>query len=220
MDQFLINDFLLDNLMKLGFALLLGGLIGFEREVRDKAAGFRTMILICTGAALFTMFSLELGSISHDNDATRVAANIVSGIGFLGAGVILREGGEIRGLTTASTIWLVAALGMGIGAGKIVFSACATLIVLIVLWVFPRLEIAMEKLSDTNTYELVFSKDLEKLSSLEEIWGQHRLRVLGKKRTRLNDRLVCEWTVAGSPKNHKKVIDLLLNDTTIDEFRY
>ena len=220
MNLILTNDFLLDSLLKLIFSLLLGGLIGFEREVRDKAAGFRTMILICTGAALFTMFSLELGGMSRDNDASRVAANIVSGIGFIGAGVILRERGEIRGLTTASTIWLVAALGMGVGAGRIVFSMCATLVVLVVLWGFPRLEMMMEKLSNTNTYEVVFLKDLEKLSFLDEVWGKYRLRVLSKKLNRVHDRLICEWEVSGSPKNHKKVIDLLLNDPTIDEFRY
>ena len=203
MDLFQVNSLLLYDVVKLGFAFLLGGLIGFEREVRDKAAGFRTMILICMGATLFTIISLELGASSQDQ--TRIMANIVSGIGFIGAGVILRESGEIKGLTTASTIWLVAALGMGVGAGKVIFSALATVIVLIVLWLFPRVEIWIEGLSDTNTYELVFTMDLEKLSSLEECWKKFRLRVINKKLARVKDKMVCTWTVVGSPKTIKNL---------------
>ncbi len=220
MNTVILHDLLLEDMVKLGFALLLGGLIGFEREVRDKAAGFRTMILICTGATLFTMFSLELGRVSQSADTTRIAANIVSGIGFIGAGVILRDGGKIKGLTTASTIWLVAALGMGVGAGKISFSIFATILALIVLWIFPRLEILIERLSETNTYEVVFSKDFDKFSLLEDLWKQNHLRVINGKRSRSGDKLVGRWVVVGSPKNHKKAIDLLLRDTSIDEFNY
>ena len=220
MNIVILHDLLLEDVVKLGFALLLGGLIGFEREVRDKAAGFRTMILICTGATLFTMFSLELGRVSQSADTTRIAANIVSGIGFIGAGVILRDGGKIKGLTTASTIWLVAALGMGVGAGKISFSVFATILALIVLWIFPRLEILIERLSETNTYEVVFSKDFDKFSLFEDLWKENHLRVISGKRSRSGDKLVGQWVVVGSPKNHKKVIDLLLRDASIDEFNY
>lgn len=90
-----------DDIIKLLYAILLGGLIGAEREMRDKSAGFRNMILICVGASLFTILSSRLAG---DNDPTRVAANIITGIGFLGAGAILRDGNRITGLTTASTI--------------------------------------------------------------------------------------------------------------------
>ncbi|MCX6025184.1 MAG: MgtC/SapB family protein, partial [Chloroflexi bacterium] len=101
-----------EDIVKLLLAIFNGGLIGAEREFRDKAAGFGTLIFICVGATLFTMFSMRS---RPSGDPSRVAANIVSGIAFLGAGVILREGGRIMGLTTASTIWLAAALGMGLG---------------------------------------------------------------------------------------------------------
>lgn len=89
-------------------AILIGGLIGAEREFHEKAAGFRTITFICLGSTLFTMLSLELGGA---RDPVRIAASIVTGIGFIGAGVILRDGGRIVGLTTASTIWISAALG-------------------------------------------------------------------------------------------------------------
>ena len=106
-------EFYLENLIKLGLAVLVGGIVGAEREFQDKAAGFRTIILITVCSALFTIFSI---SMDPDNSRTRIAANIVTGIGFLGAGAIVREGGRIAGLTTAATIWLSSALGMGIGA--------------------------------------------------------------------------------------------------------
>ena len=125
---------LTENLIKIGFAVLIGGVIGAEREFRDKAAGFRTIILITVGSALFTIFSV---SMDPGFTRTRVAANIVTGIGFLGAGAIVREHGRIGGLTTAATIWLAAALGMGIGAGELIFVAASTLIVTIVCSSFP-----------------------------------------------------------------------------------
>jgi len=104
---------LAENLIKIGFAVLIGGVIGAEREFRDKAAGFRTIILITVGSALFTIFSV---SMDPGFTRTRVAANIVTGIGFLGAGAIVREHGRIGGLTTAATIWLSATFGMVFGA--------------------------------------------------------------------------------------------------------
>ena len=120
-------ELLIENIIKIGMAVLIGGIIGAEREFRDKAAGFRTIILITVGSALFTIFSM---SMDPGFTRTRVAANIVTGIGFLGAGAIVREHGRIGGLTTAATIWLSAALGMGIGAGELIFVAVSTFIVI------------------------------------------------------------------------------------------
>ena len=90
-----------EDILKILLAVIAGGLIGIEREFRDKAAGFRTLIFICTGACLFTILSAKLAP----NDSVRIAANIVTGVGFLGAGVILRDGGKVIGLTTAAMIW-------------------------------------------------------------------------------------------------------------------
>ena len=103
---------LLDELTKIGLSLLLGSLLGLEREYQNKPAGFRTIALICVGATLFTILSYRLGnSVSVD----RVAANIITGIGFIGAGVIFKNNNTVYGLTTASTIWLAAGLGMAVG---------------------------------------------------------------------------------------------------------
>lgn len=105
----------LEAMIKILQAVLLGGLVGDEREIRDKSVGFRAIILICLGATLFKLISTYLAG---GNSSSGVVANIVTGIGFLGAGAILREGTHITGMTTASSIWLVAAVGMALGAGQ------------------------------------------------------------------------------------------------------
>ena len=113
-----------DVLGRLAVAAALGGAIGFERELREREAGLRTHMLVCIGSALFTIVSaygfrefLTSGQAVIRADPTRIAAQIVSGIGFLGAGAIIRQGLSVRGLTTAATLWLVAAIGMAAGAG-------------------------------------------------------------------------------------------------------
>ena len=106
---------LIDELIKMGISIFLGGLLGLEREYQNKPAGFRTLALICIGATAFTILSIRLAgdSISHD----RIAANIITGIGFIGAGVIFKSGVTVYGLTTAATIWVTAGIGMAVGAG-------------------------------------------------------------------------------------------------------
>jgi putative Mg2+ transporter-C (MgtC) family protein len=111
-------------LLRLVVAALLGGAIGMERELRERQAGLRTHLVVCVGSALFTLVSaygfhefLVSGGSLVRTDPTRIAAQIVSGIGFLGAGAIIRQGLSVKGLTTAATLWLVAAIGMASGAG-------------------------------------------------------------------------------------------------------
>ena len=116
---------------QLGLAVLLGGAIGFERESKGKPAGLRTNILICMGAALFTVLSSRLAP--PGGDAGRVAAQVVTGIGFLGAGTILHARGTVLGLTSAATIWLVAAVGMAIGAHLYIEALGTTALAMVVL---------------------------------------------------------------------------------------
>jgi len=111
-------------LLRLSVAAVLGGAIGMERELRERQAGLRTHLVVCVGSALFTLVSaygfhefLVSGGSLVRTDPTRIAAQIVSGIGFLGAGAIIRQGLSVKGLTTAATLWLVAAIGMAAGAG-------------------------------------------------------------------------------------------------------
>jgi uncharacterized membrane protein YhiD involved in acid resistance len=118
------------------YALLCGGVIGLERELKNKAAGIKTNMLICLGAALYTSTSIMITSEAAGNalaDPSRIAAQIVSGIGFLGGGTIIQSRGAITGLTTAATIWVVAAIGVCIGIGHAELAVAWTLAVLLVL---------------------------------------------------------------------------------------
>lgn len=125
----------LDLLLKLSLAVLLGGIVGFEREVAGKPAGLRTNILICLGATLLMDLSVRVGIVDGKQmaDPGRIAAQIVSGVGFLGAGTIMHSQGIVTGLTSAATIWVVAAIGMSIGAGFYVEGITAGLLVTFVL---------------------------------------------------------------------------------------
>jgi putative Mg2+ transporter-C (MgtC) family protein len=118
---------------RLLWAALIGAVIGVERNVRRRPAGMRTSMCVCIGAALFTLLSSEIARLTGDSGTTRIASNIVQGIGFLGAGVILRERGSVVGLTTAATIFAEAAIGMAAGAGLYRISGIAGLIVLFAL---------------------------------------------------------------------------------------
>jgi putative Mg2+ transporter-C (MgtC) family protein len=127
-------------LLRLTVAALLGGAVGVERELRERQAGLRTHLVVCVGSALFTLVSaygfrdfIEAGNVYARIDPTRIAAQIVTGIGFLGAGAIIRQGLSVRGLTTAATLWLVAGIGMAAGAGYYDGAIIATLGALLTL---------------------------------------------------------------------------------------
>ncbi len=125
--------------MRLTVGLALGAIIGFERELHRQPAGFRTHSLVALGAALFAIIS-GYGYAGPDADPTRIAAQVVSGIGFIGAGTILQYRGHIRGLTTAASLWAVAAVGMATGAGLYILAAVGTALILVVLAILDRVE--------------------------------------------------------------------------------
>lgn len=129
---------------RLLLAAFLGALLGFEREVRQKSAGLRTNILIAVGSALFTVMSYELAD-GRGADPTRIAAQIVTGVGFLGAGAIMRTDSGVQGLTTAATVWVNAAVGVAAGGGEFRLASIATAITLIVLLVLNPVETIIDR---------------------------------------------------------------------------
>lgn len=145
--------------MRLGIAALLGALIGFEREMVGKEAGVRTDIMVASGAAIFSLIGLTLPYlvatsnldqvISNNSGSLNVIANIVVGIGFLGAGIIIQQGIHVRGLTTAASVWFVAAIGVLCGIGLTSFAAIATVSLLIILIILRKI----------NVYELLEKKE-------------------------------------------------------------
>ena len=184
-------------------AVLLGGAVGLERELHGKAAGLRTNILICVGATLFTYLSVFLAG--EGGDPSRIAAQIVTGVGFIGAGTILHDRGLVTGLTTASTIWMVAAIGVAIGAGALLEASGATLLVVLVLaalrWVEPL--IAGRSVVQQVTIEaLLSSEDVERVSALARDGG---LRVLGVRAIEREGRRVVTVTSEGSLAKHRAV---------------
>ena len=127
--------------MKLVLAAVFGGVVGYEREVHDHPAGLRTHVLVCMGSALMTLVSMSF--VPPHSDPSRIAAQIVSGIGFLGAGTILRQGSVVRGLTTAASLWTVAGIGMAVAVGGPLFyllAAVSTLIVFLTLSIMRNFE--------------------------------------------------------------------------------
>ena len=134
----------LELIQRLLLAAFIGSLLGIEREIRQKSAGLRTNILIAVGSALFTLMSYELADASGA-DPGRVAAQIVTGIGFLGAGAIMRTEDRIHGLTTAATVWVNAALGVTAGGGEYHLAMIGTAVTLVVLLLLHPIEAALDR---------------------------------------------------------------------------
>jgi len=147
-----MDNFLFDCTLRLVAAMLLGGIIGLEREYRSKDAGFRTHFLVALGAALFTIIS-QYGFSDGVKDTSRVAAQVVSGIGFLGAGLIVFQKNSVRGLTTAAGLWVTAAIGMACGVGMFAVSAIVTALIMIGLEV---VRLCVPQLS-TTTLQVSFT---------------------------------------------------------------
>ena len=207
-----------ETIVKLLLALVAGGLIGAEREFHDKTAGFRTITFICVGATLFTILSLEIGS--EANDPGRIAASIVTGIGFIGAGVILRREGHVTGVTTASTIWVVAALGMAIGGGYYFVAGITTAIIITGLWVFPLIDRFIHKTRETRTYHIVFLASENKFQQLDDRIKNYGLQVEYCSKWIQREEMVCTWRVHGRSNNHIRLADELFRDHDLKELRY
>lgn len=211
-------DYSNEDFIKLFLAMAIGGLIGLERLFRDKAAGVRTMMLICVGSTLFTIYSIKMGGESVDR--TRIAANIVSGVGFLGAGAIIRDAGRVVGLTTASTIWIVAALGMGVGSGEYVFSVGAALVVLLTLMIFSPIERSIGRHREQRTYRVTCSVEGVPVSDLEKILSGAGLRIRSRKRKIREGKIICHWDTIGREICHERAAELLLDDDRVEEVKF
>lgn len=176
--------------LRLVLAVIAGSIIGLERELHNHPAGFRTHVLVCIGSTLFTLVSVS----SFGGDPSRVAAQIVSGIGFLGAGTILREGATIRGLTTAASLWSVAGVGMAIGTGYYWGATLTTALMVIVLFFFYSLE------------KRIWQRTKKVDITMADVPGQ-----LGKVASKLGEMGVSIKSVDISPESSERVaIELIL----------
>ncbi|MEA5428927.1 MULTISPECIES: MgtC/SapB family protein [Arcicella] len=206
-----------DDFLKILASTVVGALIGLEREYRSKSAGLRTFTLISVGCTIFTILSEKMGiALSPD----RIAANVVTGIGFLGAGVIFRTDDKIKGLTTATIIWVTASLGMAIGDGHILLSFLGTSVVYIVLGLFVKLEVIMERYGRTHNYRIVCEYSPDCFKKLETIFEQCNLVAKREKQIIKNNLLVSSWSIRGRSSKHDKLVKKLMADNSIKELEF
>lgn len=206
-------------LEKVLLSALLGAIIGLEREWSGKSAGFRTVILVNIGATLFTIISSAMAQ-PGTSGGDRIASNIVTGIGFLGAGLIFKSDTNVRGLTTAATVWASAAIGMAVGIGAYEVAIMSTVLVWSVLVVFYRLQLIFDNMMITRQYRIthdgIDGVELEYANYFKV--ASHR--VLENKLIKTKDGLVYLWTVRTSKRKHDDALKVLLHDPRVTSLEY
>ena len=212
-------NFITEDLIKLLISAGTGAIIGLEREYHSKSAGLRTMILISLGSTLFTLISMKLGS-----DPSRIAANIVTGIGFVGGGIIFRDNsnGRVTGITTAAAAWITAALGMCVGFGDGLYETglVAMILVIFALYALVPLQQIIKRKNSIRTYRIVCRFRSKSLKHYEEKFEQFGLEAERGKQSKNNETISGIWIVKGPEKNHEKAIKNLMNDDEILEFDF
>lgn len=208
-----INYVVVDEVTKLIVALIIGAIIGAEREYRTKSAGFRTVILITVGSTLFTIISNIMS-----NDA-RIASNIVTGIGFLGAGAIFKEGANIKGLTTATTIWISAAIGMAVGVGQYEFAFVAAGIVMLVLLGFSWLPHMIESINTEQVYRIAIKEiNTDYLTEFHKLFKSYGAKSKCIKQKKYNGEMHLSYAIKGSKKQHQEIINSLFQNENVITF--
>ncbi|WP_336952866.1 MgtC/SapB family protein [Acinetobacter sp. AS167] len=197
-------------------ALAIGAIIGAEREYRSKSAGLRTMIMVSLASCLFTILSIKIGVQNPD----RLAANILTGLGFLGAGVIFKDDNRISGITTATTIWMVAALGMAAGAGYEYLACVGIVLVLVVLVFLVYFQERIEAIHQSRNYRILCDYQQETLDKYEELFKQYHMKILRGVQNKTEKQIVGRWVLIGSAQNHKKLTNYLLLDQEIKELSF
>lgn len=210
--------------IRLSLACLFGALIGLERERKDWAAGLRTHMMVCVGACLTMMvfsfgFSDTLGMDHFSLDPSRVAAQVISGIGFIGAGAILfSKQGTIRGLTTAAGLWTIAAIGLATGGGMYFAAGIATILSLIILWALQPLEEKFFKKFNQKTLRIVTNLNVNNTELLSTILNNDELIIQDYTLEKVNDKYVfiLKFGHIGMTRINN-IIDELKKDPTVED---
>jgi putative Mg2+ transporter-C (MgtC) family protein len=201
--------------IQLLLSLLVGGIIGIEREYSSKAAGFRTLILISVGSTLFTIISKKLGFPGNED---RIAANIITGIGFIGAGVVFKDGFNITGLTTAASIWVTAALGMVIGAGDYKLAGEGAVLAIVVLLLFQYIQNAIDNFHQKRSYKIVFNKERITIGEIKNQLHLFGLKHIDRSETKNKDEIHFSVDIVGSKQKIQNFNNYLLNSEFIKSF--
>jgi len=203
----------LELMFQLALATLLGGLIGLERELGGKPAGLRTNVLICMGAVLYTVLSLRLGGAQADPG--RIAAQIVTGVGFIGAGTILHARGAVVGLTSAATIWVVAAIGVALGAGLYREAVGTTVFVMLVLRGLLVVERFAARHTTRSRVTVHARPEPDPLDQLESAIRRTGLDILEVSQRREPVDLVIDYEFRGAKRLHDQVMIALLHHPAV-----
>jgi len=200
-----------DLLLQLVLATILGGAIGLERELKGKPAGLRTNILICIGAATFTHLSVILGH----GDPGRIAAQVLTGVGFIGAGTILHTRGSVTGLTSAATIWVVSAMGMALGMGLYYEAVGTTALVMAVLLGLSRVEVALGRYSSSSRFTIHAKPEPSPVEDLRTLVGRTGLDVVRCDVHWENVDLVVEMDVRGARRLHEQALNAIVHHPAV-----
>lgn len=200
----LVRELRLELLVQLLLSVVLGGAVGIEREFRGKPAGLRTNILICVGATLFTVLSYRLSS--NRGDPGRVAAQILTGVGFIGAGTIMHMRGAVTGLTSAATIWVVAAVGMAVGSGAYVEALGATLLIMLVLAGLAPLEGFLARQAALSHVVIHAQPGKSTVNDIEALVARTGLDVVRTQSRVENVDLVVELDLRGPKRLHDQLL--------------
>jgi putative Mg2+ transporter-C (MgtC) family protein len=189
-------------LIKLIISAGLGGIIGLQRERAERPAGFRTHVLVCVGSTLIMLVSSEAFKGNPAVDPTRIAAGVVTGIGFLGAGTIIRQGSIVKGLTTAASIWVVSAIGLAVGIGYYLGAVITTIMVFLVLAIFKIVEDKYLSKPEEFKINIEFDESIGNLANLENELNFLGIKLVSTKiESHLRDNLISlELTVAAKKK--------------------
>jgi putative Mg2+ transporter-C (MgtC) family protein len=205
----------LEEAAQVSVAFIIGAIIGLEREFRSKPAGFRTMIIICVGSCLYTILSKESNATSPD----RIASNIVTGIGFIGAGVIFKEGISVNGLTTAALIWITAALGMAVGFHNYPLAVVVTAIVVIVLFVLEPVQKFINRFHRVKDYRIrTVSVGIKFQADLETFFKTNGLSFRCMKILKEDNDGVYIYRISSPDRKYDVVDDFLLTHTDVKSF--
>jgi putative Mg2+ transporter-C (MgtC) family protein len=213
MIEHILPSLRLDLLIQLVLAVVLGGIVGLERELKGKPAGLRTNILICMGAALFTALSIQLAR--GTGDPGRVAAQILTGVGFIGAGTILHTRGSVTGLTSAATIWVVAAIGMALGAAAYVEAIGTTLLVTVVLSGLGVVERYLERQQTRSKIVIHARPEATALDDLRELVCRTGLEVVESQRRQEGPDQVIEFQLRGPKRLHDQAMVAVVHDPNV-----
>lgn len=204
-----------DHLVLIFASILIGLMIGAEREYQNKSAGLRTFILVSFGSCLFTILSIDIGVQNPD----RLAANIITGIGFLGAGVIFKDDNKIGGITTATTIWATASLGMAIGSGHLYLGFLGAFLVLIILRLLVFLQNFIDNFNKIRDYK-IDTTSIENFEYCKKLFDDYQLKYSMIKQQYSSDIITSTWRIRGKSELHQKLVEEMIQNDRIKAFQF